>query len=127
MIKSGYNQHFSFIESKRPKRLDFGMLDPEEVIRLSVANLENETIYDGITSMPSIKAINDPRMGTMNKDLLCLSCKGMQVDCPGHFGHIDLAKPVYHLGLIEYIRKILKCVCYNCSKLLAPRDKEKIE
>ena len=45
-----------------------------------------------------------------------------QADCPGHFGHIELAKPVYHAGLIEYIRKVLRCVCHHCSKLLAPRD-----
>lgn len=57
-------------------------------------------------------------MGVTNKDLLCHTCNGDIVDCPGHFGHIDLAKPVYHPGLIDIVRKILKCVCFNCSKLL---------
>ena len=32
---------------------------------------------------------------------------------------------MYHAGLLEYIRKVLRCVCYNCSKILAPRDKAK--
>lgn len=40
------------------------------------------------------------------------------IDCPGHFGHIDLARPVFHPGLIETVRKLLKCVCFNCSRLL---------
>jgi DNA-directed RNA polymerase II subunit RPB1 len=31
---------------------------------------------------------------------------------------------VYHAGLIEFIRKTLRCVCFNCSKLLLPKDKE---
>ena len=28
-------------------------------------------------------------------------------ECPGHFGHIDLAKPVYHMGFIQKTMKIL--------------------
>ena len=39
--------------------------------------------------------------------------------CPGHFGHIALNSPVYHAGMLTYLTKILKCVCYNCSKMLA--------
>ena len=38
--------------------------------------------------------------------------------CPGHFGHIALNSPVYHAGMLRYLVKILKCVCFNCSKLL---------
>ncbi|KAI8911186.1 hypothetical protein DFJ77DRAFT_432624, partial [Powellomyces hirtus] len=38
-------------------------------------------------------------------------------DCPGHFGHIDLAKPVYHAGLIKKVKKVLECVCFHCGKL----------
>lgn len=39
-------------------------------------------------------------------------------ECPGHFGHIELAKPVFHVGYITKIMKILRCVCFFCSKLL---------
>jgi len=48
-----------------------------------------------------------------------------QEECPGHFGHIELVKPVYHGGLIEFIRKILRCVCFQCSRLLLSPDKRK--
>lgn len=34
---------------------------------------------------------------------------------------------MYHAGLIEYIRKVLRCVCHNCSKVLSPMEKDKIE
>jgi DNA-directed RNA polymerase II subunit RPB1 len=83
-----------------------------------VVNLTSEKIYDEQTFLPQRNAINDPRMGVTNKDLLCHTCNGDVIDCPGHFGHIDLAKPVFHPGLIDMVRKILKCVCFNCSKLL---------
>ncbi len=39
--------------------------------------------------------------------------------CPGHYGHITLNSPVYHAGMLTYIVKILKCICFNCSKVLA--------
>jgi len=38
--------------------------------------------------------------------------------CPGHFGHIDLAKPVFHVGFLAKTIKILRCVCFYCSKML---------
>ncbi|XP_069180838.1 DNA-directed RNA polymerase II subunit RPB1-like [Procambarus clarkii] len=39
-------------------------------------------------------------------------------DCPGHFGHLELAKPVFHVGFLTKTMKILRCVCFYCSKLL---------
>lgn len=39
-------------------------------------------------------------------------------ECPGHFGHIDLAKPVFHVGFVTKTIKILRCVCFYCSKML---------
>lgn len=30
---------------------------------------------------------------------------------------------MYHAGLLEYIRKILRCVCHNCSRLLLEKSK----
>jgi DNA-directed RNA polymerase II subunit RPB1 len=38
-------------------------------------------------------------------------------DCPGYFGHIELAKPVFHVGWIKEVVKILRCVCVQCSML----------
>ena len=36
---------------------------------------------------------------------------------PGHFGHIELARPVYHQGFIDVVLKTLRCVCYHCSSI----------
>ena len=38
-------------------------------------------------------------------------------ECPGHFGHIELKKPVYHIGFIDIVKKILQCICFSCSRL----------
>jgi len=84
---------------------------------MSVVKIDNVRIYND-RGVPNFGAINDPRMGTMEKEMKCFTCKGNQDECPGHFGHIELARPVYHGGLIEFIRKILRCVCNHCSMLL---------
>jgi DNA-directed RNA polymerase II subunit RPB1 len=44
-------------------------------------------------------------------------------ECPGHFGHINLAKRVFHVGLLIHTLKTLRSVCFNCSSLLVARDK----
>ena len=60
----------------------------------------------------------DPRMGTIDKTMKCQTCAGSMAECPGHFGHIELAKPMFHIGFIGAMMKILKCVCFHCSKVL---------
>jgi DNA-directed RNA polymerase beta' subunit len=40
-------------------------------------------------------------------------------ECPGHFGTIKLAVPVYHYGFLGKVKKILETVCHNCGKIKA--------
>lgn len=40
-------------------------------------------------------------------------------ECPGHFGVIKLATPVYHYGFMTKVKKILETVCHNCGKIKA--------
>jgi DNA-directed RNA polymerase II subunit RPB1 len=95
---------------------------------MSVAEISSTLIYDQITFQPNFHAINDPRMGVMDKDSLCYTCKAGMEACPGHFGHIALHSPIYHPGLLTYLVKILRTVCFNCSKLLIHKeDQSKFE
>ena len=71
--------------------------------------------------------INDLRMGTIDKNQNCETCKSNFTDCPGHYGYIELAQPMYHIGFIEECKKILKCVCYNCSILLVDKNDKKFK
>jgi DNA-directed RNA polymerase II subunit RPB1 len=47
-------------------------------------------------------------------------------DCPGHFGHIELAKPVFHVGFFNKTLRVLRCVCFYCSKLLVDKHDPKM-
>lgn len=97
--------------------VQFGILSPEEILRLSVANIKESTLYDS-SGEPKFGGLFDPRMGVIEWNKRCKTCEQKYIDCPGHIGHIELAKPVFNLQFKDYIRKICQCICVRCSKLL---------
>ena len=38
-------------------------------------------------------------------------------ECPGHFGHIELSKAVFHVGFLTKVKKITESICVLCGKL----------
>ena len=45
----------------------------------------------------------------------------------GTFTYIELAKPVFHIDFLPRILKLMKCICFRCSKLLLDDDELNIE
>lgn len=83
------------------------------------------TVPDGVKypytmegGRPKLSGLMDPRQGVVDRMSRCQTCAGNMSTCPGHFGHIELAKPVYHVGFMTKTLKLLRCVCFFCSKLL---------
>ncbi|XP_049853446.1 DNA-directed RNA polymerase II subunit RPB1 [Schistocerca gregaria] len=118
-------------DSKAPvryvKRVQFGILSPDEIRRMSVTEggIRYSETYEG--GRPKLGGLMDPRQGVMDRNSRCQTCAGNQTECPGHFGHIDLAKPVFHVGFLTKTIKILRCVCFYCSKLLVSPTNPKIK
>ncbi|KND98858.2 dna-directed rna polymerase ii largest subunit [Candidozyma auris] len=73
---------------------------------------------DPTTKRPRDGGLNDPRLGSIDRNFKCQTCGEDMAECPGHFGHIELAKPVFHIGFIAKIKKVCECVCMHCGKLL---------
>ena len=119
--KTGKEREISTINEVR-----FGILSPEEILNRSVAHINEPNLYDS-SGNPRYNGLFDPRMGVIERKRQCLTCKQSYVECPGHFGHIEFAKPVYHMQYIVQIRKILECVCNHCGKLLIAKDNIAIE
>eukprot|EP01132_Coremiostelium_polycephalum_P012859 gene12859-15717_t len=106
----------SSAELRKVKRVQFGILSPDDIRDMSVVLVEHpETCENG---KPKPGGLSDPAMGTIDKHQKCQTCLGTMAECPGHFGHIELAKPVFHIGFINTVLKVLRCVCFHCSKLL---------
>lgn len=55
----------------------------------------------------------DPRMGTIDRNFKCQTCGEGMSECPGHFGHIELARPVYHPGM-RTSTAVSDHPCNNC-------------
>lgn len=53
---------------------------------------------DEATHKPKMGGLMDPRMGTIDRNFKCQTCGEGMSECPGHFGHIELARPVFHPG-----------------------------
>jgi len=100
------------------QEIQFGLLSPEEIRAISVAKVEYPEIMDPVTMKPRMGGLNDPRLGSIDRNFKCQTCGEDMKECPGHFGHIELAKPVFHIGFMPKIKKLCECVCMNCGKLL---------
>ena len=48
------------------------------------------------------------------------------MDCPGHFGHIVLALPIFHTGYITHTFNLLQMVCKTCSRVLLEDEKDEL-
>ena len=113
-MNSGQIVPHSNMETHKIVNVQFGLLNPKEIIRMSVCKIDALVVSDK-DGMPINNGINDIRMGVVDKTLFCKTCGGNFTDCAGHFGYIELTKPVFHIGYLETIRKILRCVCHKCS------------
>ncbi|ODQ55873.1 Rna polymerase II [Saitoella complicata NRRL Y-17804] len=118
---------YSSAPLKRVEEVQFGIMSPEEIKAMSVAKIEYPETFDESNTRPRIGGLLDPRLGTIDRQFKCQTCDGEQNDCPGHFGHIELARPVFHIGFLKHIKKILECVCYNCGKLKVDEDDDKVK
>ncbi|KAJ2892902.1 DNA-directed RNA polymerase II core subunit rpo21, partial [Coemansia aciculifera] len=85
---------------------------------MSIGEIEFPELRDE-DGKPKVGGLLDPRMGTIDRNVKCFTCGESMAECPGHFGHITLAKPVFHIGFIVKVKKVLECVCWECGKLKA--------
>ena len=58
----------------------------------------SHSVQDEQRMRPRTKGVNDPRLGTIDRQFNCETCEEGPKECPGHFGHIELASPVFHIG-----------------------------
>ena len=102
--------------------VQFGIMGPEEIRNRSVVKIVTQETYNG--NEPVIGGLFDPRMGVLDHGKICPTDGLNNKRCPGYFGHIEMARPVFHIHFLSTTIKILKCVCYRCSKLLVDKNSE---
>ena len=74
--------------------VQFSIMSPDEIRNRSVVEVTKHETYD--KDVPIVKGLFDIRMGTTDMNKICGTCGQDNVLCPGHFGHVELARPVFH-------------------------------
>ncbi len=106
---------------KKIGKIQFGLKKPSQVRAMSATKIITADTYDD-DGFPIDMGLMDPRLGVIEPGLRCKTCGNTVGDCPGHFGHIDLAMPVVHVGYNWVIRNFLRCTCRACGRLLATEN-----
>ena len=100
--------------------VQFSIPSPEEIRRMSVAEITSKETY--INNKPAVNGLFDPRMGILEPGIICPTDGHTYINTPGYFGHIELARPVYYIQYLSTVLRILRCICFKCSKLLINKD-----
>ncbi|XLS72006.1 hypothetical protein HN51_028871 [Arachis hypogaea] len=116
---------YSPAETANVRTVQFGILSPDEIRRNSVVEIEHGKSSE--KGKPKVGGLSDPRLGTVDRKIRCATCTADMAECPGHFGHLELAKPMFHVGFLKTVLTVMRCVCFNCSKILAREQDKKFE
>lgn len=99
-------------------------MSPETIRKMSVTKIVTPDTYDE-DGYPIEAGLMDPRLGVIDPGLKCRTCGSKGGECQGHFGHINFARPVIHVGFADTIHKILRSTCRKCGRVLL-NDTEKL-
>ncbi|AOW80707.1 DNA-directed RNA polymerase subunit A' [Halodesulfurarchaeum formicicum] len=102
-------------------KISFGLMNPEEYRDMSATKVITADTYDD-DGFPIDMGLMDPRLGVIDPGLECKTCGQRSGSCNGHFGHIELAAPVIHVGFAKLIRRLLRGTCRECSRLLLDEE-----
>jgi DNA-directed RNA polymerase beta' subunit len=97
-----------------------GILSPEEIERLKAKVVTEHAVY--AKNLPKLDGPNDPALGPSDRRIRCATCRNSWFKCPGHTGIIRLPIPLYHVGFVDPVFKMLQAFCWVCSKPLGDVD-----
>ncbi|MHA1269698.1 MAG: DNA-directed RNA polymerase subunit A' [Candidatus Helarchaeota archaeon] len=102
---------------KKIDSIQFGLLSPDDIRKISRIRVIAADTYDE-DGLPIDSGLMDGRLGTVEPGHRCKTCGNRVGECTGHFGHIELARPVIHVGFASKIQKILRAICRSCSRIM---------
>ena len=111
------------MSSSRLRGVTFCALTGEDIIRLSAIEVENPGLR--LHGQPVKDGLFDLHMGPSEMGEVCANvyCGNNKEFCPGHFGYIRLAAPVYNTAQVirSSVAHVLNSVCSYCGSLLLDR------
>ena len=97
--------------------VQFGIANPDNLAKRSVVEVTTDKTYQSNQPVPN--GVFDARFGVIENGKVCPTCKQTNQFCPGHFGHIQMARPVYLYQFFDVIEKLANVICLSCSNPLS--------
>jgi DNA-directed RNA polymerase subunit A' len=107
---------------KKIDSISFGLFSPQEIKKIAISKVITPELYDR-EGYPVDGGLMDIRMGVIDPGLRCKTCSQKLKECPGHFGFMDLARPVVHINYIDRIVDLLRISCKDCGRFLLNDEK----
>lgn len=100
---------------KAIKELSFGVLSDQDIINQSQVEVVDRRMFEvppqtGRRTLCEYGPL-DRRMGISGKRDSCATCGEPLQTCNGHFGHVKLVLPVFHVGYFKKVIQILQSIC----------------
>ncbi len=106
---------------KKIESIAFNLFSPKQITDVAAAKIVTPELYDR-EGYPVDGGLMDIRLGVIDPGLRCKTCGGKLKECPGHFGYIELARPIIHANFVRQIYDLLRTTCKYCSRILIPEQ-----
>ncbi|MFH1408379.1 MAG: DNA-directed RNA polymerase subunit A' [Nanoarchaeota archaeon] len=107
---------------KKIDKIIFGILSPKLIKKMASAKIVTPELYDK-EGYPVDGGLMDVRLGVIDPGLKCKTCGQKLKECTGHFGYIELARPIIHVKFVNIVYNLLRCTCRDCGRILLPKNK----
>ena len=107
---------------KQVRSISFSVLSPKMIRKMASAKIVTPELYDK-EGYPVDGGLMDIRLGVIDPGLKCKTCGSKLKECIGHFGYIELARPIIHVKFVNIVMTLLKCACRECGRILIPDNK----
>lgn len=104
---------------KKVNSLVFGVFSPKQIQKMAAVRIVTPELYDK-EGYPVDGGLMDVRLGVIDPGLRCKTCGGKLKECAGHFGYIELARPIVHYKFIKIVLDLLRSTCKHCGRVLIP-------
>jgi DNA-directed RNA polymerase beta' subunit len=108
----------------RIERVEFTIADEEHIRKNCSLRIDEYIMFH--KNEPKANGPFDPRLGPWTRHKKCATCGHSVEKCLGHFGHIELAWPVFHNGFIQQTLKYLRLLCFWCSEFWMDPEQKKV-
>ncbi|WP_414836866.1 DNA-directed RNA polymerase subunit A' [Candidatus Nanohalococcus occultus] len=98
--------------SRQIESLDFGILSNRKLQEIAVKEIDVAEVYDA-DGYPVEDGVMDPALGVIDPGMTCQTCGGRIRECQGHFGIIELSRPVVHVLYTKKVRNLLRFTNIN--------------